>query len=135
MGIRATPRANETVAVYRGQLLYSLSIAAHTTSTPPHNYYNALTYYNALNKQHTTHTLNKQHTHSTNNAHTQQTTHTLNKQRTHSLSTNNTHQYSTCTYKKRGETQALKSATSGRKGKKITGKKKKRNEREIERIL
>ncbi|KAF2162458.1 hypothetical protein M409DRAFT_27082 [Zasmidium cellare ATCC 36951] len=37
--IRTTPRANDTVAVYYGQLLYAIEISADVTSTPPHNYY------------------------------------------------------------------------------------------------
>lgn len=36
--IRTAPRANDTVAVYHGQLLYSLYIGAENTSTGPHNW-------------------------------------------------------------------------------------------------
>ena len=42
--IRTSARANDTVAVYRGALLYSIPIASDTTDTPPHNYYNFTQY-------------------------------------------------------------------------------------------
>ncbi|KAK4496684.1 hypothetical protein PRZ48_012666 [Zasmidium cellare] len=42
--VRTEPRANDTVAVYRGQLLYALEIGAEVTSAPPKNYYNLTTY-------------------------------------------------------------------------------------------
>jgi hypothetical protein len=37
-GIRTTPRVNDTIAVYHGQLLYAYEIGAHITSTSPHVY-------------------------------------------------------------------------------------------------
>jgi hypothetical protein len=37
-GIRTTPRANDTIVVYHGQLLYAYEIGAHVTSTGPHVY-------------------------------------------------------------------------------------------------
>jgi hypothetical protein len=37
-GIRTTPRANDTIAIYHGQLLYAYEIGAHVTSTGPHVY-------------------------------------------------------------------------------------------------
>lgn len=42
--VRTEPRANDTIAVYRGQLLYALEIGADVTSAPPKNYYNLTTY-------------------------------------------------------------------------------------------
>jgi hypothetical protein len=42
--IRVVPRANDTVAVYRGQLLYALEIGSRTTSTLPSNYKTNQTY-------------------------------------------------------------------------------------------
>jgi hypothetical protein len=36
--IRTTSRANDTIAVYHGQLLYAYEIGAHVTSTSPHVY-------------------------------------------------------------------------------------------------
>ena len=48
--IRTTPRANETVAVYKGALLYALEVTNTNTSTPPKPYTNpgfGEEYYNA----------------------------------------------------------------------------------------
>lgn len=42
--VRTEARANDTVAVYRGQLFYALKIGAEITSAPPKNYYNLTTY-------------------------------------------------------------------------------------------
>ena len=48
--IRTDSRANETVAIYKGAVLYALEISNHNTSTLPKPYYNpgfGLEYYNA----------------------------------------------------------------------------------------
>jgi hypothetical protein len=37
-GVRTTPRANDTIAVYHGQLLYAYEVGADVTSTGPHVY-------------------------------------------------------------------------------------------------
>lgn len=37
-GIKTTPRANDTIAIYHGQLLYALEVGSHVTSTGPHVY-------------------------------------------------------------------------------------------------
>lgn len=42
--VRTEPRANDTVAVYRGQLLYAAEISAKVTSTGPHAYHNETLY-------------------------------------------------------------------------------------------
>lgn len=37
--IRTEPRANDTISVFRGQVLYAAHIGSEVTSTGPHNYY------------------------------------------------------------------------------------------------
>lgn len=42
--IRIEPRANDTIAIYRGALLYAFEVAANITSTGPHHYRNLTLY-------------------------------------------------------------------------------------------